>query len=202
MIENASKQFQDVPSSKLLQLAQVTSKRAMKAAARVASSAEKDAKDAEIDARAKESRKQQMELALAEPADVGRYKRKRGGGRKARTNNKRDYRRPSASMVQLEDDSATEVIEDENMQVEDLNEGPGPVLIDVHVEWEVEKITAVKQFKVKTSAGGYEWVSKYKVQWVGGEVTWETLAAVQDCEALDAFERKASAKRAKCKAGD
>lgn len=185
-------------TEKLVELATVTSKRAIKAAALAAARAAKRARDAEIDEKAKHARALDMQRALAEPADCGRGRRQRGQKRKSSVQDGRgcskqkkaanSQKRRSSVPTELVDIDATSASseETEDMMAE---ENAVPVMVDGHEEWVVDKITASKLIKVKNDSGEFDWVTKYEVHWIGGEVTWETYDMVCDCAAMDEFER-------------
>lgn len=58
-----------------------------------------------------------------------------------------------------------------------------PVMVDGREEWAVDKISDRKFFREKGRV-----VPKWKVEWHGGDVTWERHHRIKDCAALADFE--------------
>lgn len=191
VVEDEARQYRGMSSEKLVELSTVASKRAVKQAMRAASRAAKKARDMEIDERARTQRAFDMERALAEPADcwVGHGRGKRTQKRKSGGTVGSSKKRPAVNMKRRASTSSRHVDEDETAMEETEEECPVPVLVDGQEEWVVDRITASKDVLVLNQWGEAEWVTKYQVQWVGGEVTWETYDMICDCAALDEFER-------------
>lgn len=190
IMEEDEQQYRGLSTDKLVELSMVPSKRAMKAAERAAVQEAKRARVAEIDAQAKQAREQDMLRALAEPADCGAGGSRRGKKRKSgvkRTSSSMK-RRPSLANTYIDDTSSHETEDEE--AAEDVQ----PVLVDGQQEWIIEKISSSKGVKSRNNSGGFDWVTVYKVHWVGGEVTWEPFEVVQDCSALDEFEEMQAAR--------
>lgn len=195
VLEDEARQYRGLPSDKLVELSTVTSKRAVKAAMRAAARAAKQARDTEIDERAKHQRALDLELALAEPADCWggrgqrRQKRKSSGTAAIAQMSKKG---PASSSQKRRASTTTRHVDtDETDETEEgmCDDCAAAVMVDGQEEWVVDRISASKQVEVLNQWGEPDWVMKYQVHWVGGDVTWETYDMICDCAALDEFER-------------
>lgn len=126
------------------------------------------------------------------PADCGRGQRSRKRKSNGKVPAQRVQKRRASTHAKPVDETDSQEAEEE-----EHDEIPIPVIVDGEEEWVVEKITASRVTKFQTESGEWEWETEYEVHWVGGEVTWEPLEVVQDCEALDEFERMKAARKGK-----
>lgn len=219
VIGNEAKRFATLKADQLAALTVVPCKRAQLNAERAATRTQREARDKAIDEQAKEAR---MLEALAEPADVGAFlpKRKRNAvtpapKRARKSDPKRPAKRPAkrlpnpalAALDQFSSDVSNPAMSEPfeaAITLECTTGGEGDqgcrVLVDGEEEWVVDRITGEKEVEIETLGGGIDVVKKYQVVWVGGEVTWELHEAVQDCQALDEYEKRQDIKRGKRKA--
>lgn len=195
LLDHQAREYLGLTSEQLVNLTNVTSKRASQQAKRAEAREVKKARDDAIDARAKEARHADMERALAEPADCGRYQRgkKRKGARVSTQRSQRRRASLPAALVDIDESS-------EETEVEEEDGVPAAVMVDGEEEWVVDRITGSRHTKFQTERGEWDWVTEYEVHWVGGEVTWEPREVVEDCAALDDYERLLAARNVKQRA--
>jgi len=213
-------------TEQLIRAATVTSKHSIKVAERAAAKVQKQQLAKQIDEAAKAGRESavatataaKMAAALAEPADIGRGagKRRRGSTNKAKAI--KANKKPAKLVVpdwDFEDDmdNATKATVDEltadsvetpepsDSEMEHTSAGasepfsalpgPTPVMVDGKEEWVVKRISNRKFFNERGRI-----FPKWRVEWEGGEVTWENYNVVKNCTALDVFEcKRRAAKR-------
>ena len=204
--------YTDLSPQQLVALSIAPCKRATMEAERVAAKTAKFAMDKSIDDKAKIAR---MEAALAEPADLGRFMAKRGRRKSAATpapkrqrksDPKRPVKRPARKRMNpalepldhFSSDSAQPDTSEPFVPAHEAEQfAPPPVLVKGEEEWVVDRITGEMEVESENEMGGFEIVKKYEVHWKGGEVTWEALEVVQDCQALDAYEKRRETKMGK-----
>lgn len=210
-VAEEAEKYSALPPEKLLEAAQLTSKRSLTSAERAAIKAAKQQRDRQIDDNAKLAREAaaaaaKMAAALAEPADIGRYngrRRKRSvpAAKKAEKVQSvvPDWDVDNENITQATDAHPSACTVKTPVPVEGEEQtsagvcsepfsalpGPTPVLVDGSVEWVVKMISERAFVRERGRI-----IPKWKVHWEGGEVTWEKFNVVKNCAALDVFERK------------